>query len=733
MDRLGMQRLRAQAEATLQGKGRAMLLQRATEVGEEHNKASEVQNDEERNEVEQAEEGQDVVERLREFAELEVKGKADKNHFAGSSDVPKFGKIDRARFEAKKKKIAARYEANKKLEEIKEQEAALTGGQWVDQNWVSNMALREMGDGLVLKDWLKELATYLVLVFAFTYSLYSGRNNFEKIEMTNIFDEFVRKSVHNVSSATDIPEFLRTFGTNVQCSSCTKFWMNYTMPGKDGMILGNALVGKIEIIQNRAVPKQCSKIQASLVKLGFILNETCYSAWNLQGEASTYTKANGVVPSAANTLPFFQYRSSALGGFMGIRGTYPSSGFVASFTSADASSTVESLITNQWIDAKTRLVFLAFAVYNLEMQFFVLSDVALEILSNGATVSHYSSGAITPNRYDMGSMSGLIRIGMLAVVFLLVIYYAFDELDSCRRNGLKKYREAGWGYVDLANLLLFLLFGVLKLANYISYQVMIYQKSSYDSLLSKLRSLGKSYYIEDQVAGLIAFLLWFKLLKYIPVHKNLLLYTRALEQGFNEFVALGAIFCPLWFGYGIMGYMMFGESSEQFSSITRSCQSLILGMYGHLDFNKLHDELDDPGIAFVMVWVFMSTSTFFNVTIAFMIEALKLVASDEVTLRTETVMDKIKELIEKREAEFKQYRKHAEKERKHKSSRKTRGRSFFSCFSKSQVANEDIEEVEEVEAEEKEEIEELDEMEKEANRRKSSVVDDDWNPWSPPE
>ena len=74
----------------------------------------------------------------------------------------------------------------------------MAGGQWIDQNWVSNLALREMGDGLVLKDWLKEVAIYLVLVFAFTYSLYSGRNNREKIEMKSIFVDFVQRSLQNV-------------------------------------------------------------------------------------------------------------------------------------------------------------------------------------------------------------------------------------------------------------------------------------------------------------------------------------------------------------------------------------------------------------------------------------------------------------------------------------------------------------------------------------------------------
>uniref|UniRef100_A0A7S4PNM3 Polycystin cation channel PKD1/PKD2 domain-containing protein n=1 Tax=Guillardia theta TaxID=55529 RepID=A0A7S4PNM3_GUITH len=537
-----------------------------------------------------------------------------------------------------------------------------------------------------------------------------------------------------LSSSDDITKFLRNFGSQTACPSCMAFWTNYTMPGTDGMILGNALTGRIEIIQNRISEGKCSKIHANLVKQGLIADGACYPPWNPEAEAQTFTIANDVAPTQAGSLPFFKYRSSALAGFTGVSGTYPASGFVASFTSADAAATIESLIANQWVDAKTRFVLVAFAVYNLEMQFFVLSDVAFELLSNGATIIHQSSDTIVPSRYDMGSFSGLIRIAMLALVFLMVIYYAFEELDSCRRNGLKKYRTPGWGYVELTNILLFVLFGFLKLANYISYQIMIYQKSDYNSLLSRLRSLAKSYFIEDQVAGLIAFLLWFKLLKYICIHKNLLLYTKALEHGFFEFVSLGAIFCPLWFGYGIMGYMLFGETSEQFSSITRSCQSLILGMYGHLDFIKLQEEIGDAGIAFTMIWIFMSTSTFFNVTVAFMIEALNVVSSDEATLRTQTVLDKVRELIERRNAELKEFRKSASKQHRKKARKSAGKRSCFPCCSSAQVADEEDEEVQEVEVEgEAERNEELEEIEREPKRRQSSIVEENWNPWTPPE
>jgi len=175
--------------------------------------------------------------------------------------------------------------------------------------------------------------------------------------------------------------------------------------------------------------------------------------------------------------------------------------------------------------------------YSPHMDIFGDTRVMFEFLPSGSIESTELLTVISLSRYPNDGIWSIIRIAMIVFVYMTVIFYVLDDMDTCRLEGLEKYRVIGWPHLDLVNNFLFLIAGIFRLANFIMVAIAFPETATDSDIRQKIRSVGDALYIEDQINGLNGFLLWMKLFKFVGVTRRILRLSDTIIRSLRDSIA----------------------------------------------------------------------------------------------------------------------------------------------------------------------------------------------------
>ena len=140
--------------------------------------------------------------------------------------------------------------------------------------------------------------------------------------------------------------------------------------------------------------------------------------------------------------------------FWGTEETYTGGGYVANLglTATNASSVVESLRTNRWIDHYTRAVFVEFNTWNPNTQLFNLFQLCFEFSPMGGIVWSTTVGNVQLYRYTgaAGVMSLVLEALCCACVIVITVMEIL-KVKKLKRN----YFRVFWNIVQLVAILFF--------------------------------------------------------------------------------------------------------------------------------------------------------------------------------------------------------------------------------------------------------------------------------------
>ena len=577
------------------------------------------------------------------------------------------------RFERRKRQIADRFRTRRDMIQSMEEEGPSIGGQWIDQKWVSNKKLNVEKDQFTIRKWAKDLCNYLLLLFSFTYLIYTSSGDGEFVAYQRAWRQLVKARIDTIYTPESVLTALDKLILTDIAFNRQPYVANFDPPGGPDvpLLLGSIPIGRVQMRQLRVKGQPCSRVQAMLRKFGMLgkieafttstgassTASECYPAYTKLTEEVLYSKENGLREAAYDDwkqYPYFNFEKPMETSFeptVGTYATYGAGGFLTTFEWDNANETMSQLISFQWIDKKTRALFIDFSFYNDDLGLFVRNNILIEFASGQAPVPKVEVFAISPMRVRSGTAGELMRLTMLILVFVMVLYYIIEELDACRALGADRYKVISWAYLDGLNISLFVLSGCLQAYNVLGYEIAIPGQIEDEGMLIRVAALGRSQYFSDKIEALNGFLLWLKLFKYVTFNRALTRMGRVIGACIPDILTYSFLFFVVLVAFSLLGHLFCGNELQNFSTMEAAMLTILRAMFGDIDFDSLVAVSGVTGFIYLGLWIISSNVIFLNMFIAILKESYSQVSEAEKNDPTETTWEKILAELERRRVE----------------------------------------------------------------------------------
>jgi hypothetical protein len=362
--------------------------------------------------------------------------------------------------------------------------------------------------------------------------------------------------------------------------------------------------------------------------------------WDKGEEETVYSKEYGIRPAVFSWQPFYDYISesdSQESAVQGVFANYPGSGFVVELSSNASVSrnVIQLLIAQQWLDFKTRALFINFVTYNPDLDLFVITRILFELLPSGVIILSTYVHAFNLDNFRSDGPMNYVRIATTCLIYLIVAMKLASLMDECRKNGLVKFGAAGWHYVQTANIVLFVLSGFVRISNNII-NFIAFPDDNYDTqsvtshILKNLNDLSTTVDLQAKIDGLNAFLLWIELGRFFQqLTGRLTRCSKTISNSVADICTFAFLFSILAFAFAILGFLFHGNELQEFSTVTNCAETLLRAMYGDANFRDIIRYAGPSGFAFILTWLLVSSTVLLNMTVGIIIDTYRRVKEDE--------------------------------------------------------------------------------------------------------
>eukprot|EP00392_Amoebophrya_sp_AT5.2_P002764 g2769.t1 len=275
------------------------------------------------------------------------------------------------------------------------------------------------------------------------------------------------------------------------------------------------------------------------------------------------------------------------------------------------------LIPFEWLDGATEEVELQAAFFNAEVRLYSYVRLTFTFESGGFMEKTHKVSAISANMYPTFwyIVPDLIFLSMISQL----LYQEGMEVINAKREGLLKfYLSDFWNLVDwfsiLAGFLIsFLWFNIVLRTESVGDLVAAlgptpetvdegYRKK-WMTIIDDLESLGSSQDVQ------FMFLYWYTLVLMLRFFKNfqgqprLSQISSTLLKSIMDMGHFLIVFSVVFVNFAIGGNLMFGTSSEDWSTIMGAINTSMMALLGNLDMDQLMEV--SPLTAYLWFWSFM--------------------------------------------------------------------------------------------------------------------------------
>jgi hypothetical protein len=387
---------------------------------------------------------------------------------------------------------------------------------------------------------------------------------------------------------------------------------------------GNILVDGVWVRQLRVKSVNCSGFgRFSSPSLN------CFPDWSSWSdvEEQVYSKTDSGI-LWANQGPEYVYMKADESMFPSKSG-YHGGGYVFNFADPiTATESLKQLMSNRWIDLKTRVIFTSVCVYNMNNNIFLCCNLMVEIDSLGKHQLKDHFFVVTLNQYDMKKASTLLKLGLQGVVGALVVYYLIEESKEMNQVGFKQYFTGSlWNTIDFLNLLLFMLSAYFQFQSIMNTS----QMNADPTIISTARLLTTGDYTERNniVIAINALLMWMKIFKYLSITKRLLRISTALKKVSTDVAAFLFVLGVVFAAFSVSGYLLLGNDVEDFSSLGNTFLKLYRVMLGDWDYSEFEGPAPLLGPAYFIMFVLATVIVLLNFMVGVLGEAYMSTIYDE--------------------------------------------------------------------------------------------------------
>ncbi|KPP63740.1 hypothetical protein Z043_117975, partial [Scleropages formosus] len=264
---------------------------------------------------------------------------------------------------------------------------------------------------------------------------------------------------------------------------------------------------------------------------------------------------------------------------------YRGGGFVADLgpDQGNASSILQYLFDETWLDEYTRAVFVEFTVYNANVNLFCIVTLMLETQATGGF--QYRSELQIVRLYP--STSGLYFImASEAIYFLFILYYMFVQGKLMKQHKWA-YFSSKWNMLDLAIIILsWSTLSVFIKRTLQGNQDMEYYQNHQDQFVSFYNTAAT-----DSVLGyLIAFLVLLatvKLWHLLRLNPKLNMITATLRRAWNDISGFIIVMVIMFLAYAIACNLLYGWKLYSYRTITDAAATIVSLQLGTFNYEEI--------------------------------------------------------------------------------------------------------------------------------------------------
>ncbi|XP_064630096.1 polycystin-1-like [Lineus longissimus] len=271
----------------------------------------------------------------------------------------------------------------------------------------------------------------------------------------------------------------------------------------------------------------------------------------------------------------------------GIYHSYKGGGYTMTLGSSLPASlrVISALKQANWINDRTKAVFVDFTIYNANVKLYSVVKVLFEI---GGHAGMTSSIEIHTTRFFNFSFVVFNYYDIFMILLIPFFGYLLVHVALTIREERKSYAKNVWNWIELA---LALVMG----ASLAMYMYLLHHSADFLAM-QRQRSgffnfgpLAYHHAVFKRLNAVMLFILLCKITHQFRFIKIWSIYGNALGRSLVRLLWVFFLFIILWLVYGMLGYLMLGPGVYAFRSYGASILSLILSIRGSMDFFKPFD------------------------------------------------------------------------------------------------------------------------------------------------
>ena len=313
--------------------------------------------------------------------------------------------------------------------------------------------------------------------------------------------------------------------------------------------------------------------------------------------------------------------------YMGTFGTYGGGGYVMDLRYTDETyDLIKELQDNNWIDMRTRAVFVDIAIYSAQVNLFGIATFLTEWLpTNGVLYFNNVKVARLYSNNDALSMAMMVSQIFMAVFVFVFLYNEFKMIYKMR----SKYLKDPWNWLELTQIcLIFGCAGTLYKRSYYTSTAIALMKTNPTSFVSLLQASTWDE-LFTYLLGFLVFFATLKLLKLFRFNHTVFLLTRTLASAASPLMSFFLVFLVFYIAYAIVFYVVYGSKVQEYCNFISTVETLFNTLLGGFDYTTIEENNRELGPILFFSFMIFVVLVLMNVFLTIIMDSFSEVQADE--------------------------------------------------------------------------------------------------------
>ncbi|XP_062420899.1 polycystin-1-like protein 2 [Pungitius pungitius] len=425
----------------------------------------------------------------------------------------------------------------------------------------------------------KEILTYVVFMWMLLLLAHGQKNPNVFFLHRHIRDSFSSKTSDTMSLAD-----VFTWANTSLLSNLFGVYPGFITDGN------SKLVGNARLRQLRVQGNSC---QTAGPMLQVAPDCNALNSWEAEDMGSYDTGWNHserVDTSTGTSSPWTYQTQSELRSYpiWGQMVLYRGGGYVAELgpDSQNATSTLDYLFTNTWLDVHTRAIFVEFTVYNANVNLFCIVTLLLETSAVGAFQFHSELHSVR-----LYQSSGNLHIFVIAaeiIHLLFILYYMFLQGKLMKQQRWAYFR-CKWNLLELTIILLsWSAVAVFIKRAVIGNRDMTYYENHKHQFASFYETATTDAVLQYLVAFLVL-LATFKLWHLLRLNPKMNMITAALQRAGNDISSFLVVILIMFVAYSVSSNVIYGWKLSSYKTFMDALLTIISLQIGIFNYDEVLD------------------------------------------------------------------------------------------------------------------------------------------------